>query len=570
MKINNLIKGLCAVIAIVVFGLSCTNLSQKVYSVVPNSEFWQTPAQIAAGVAPAYNVLTNIPDGSIQELVEASTDEMIVPIRGSDWLDADEHIQEWQHTWPDNHPNVSSAWGTIFQGIGEANFTIGVVQGLPKPPSDTTSIYAELRGLRAYYYFLALDLFGNVPIVTSFNVNPSSVKTSSRQDVFNFVQSELLAIIPNLASNVDATTYGRFTKWAAFSLLAKLYLNAGVYTGKSAGTLGTDMFTQAMAACDSVILSGNYALPTDFFDNFSTTNSNNTGTGWENIFVVPFDKVNIGNNNWEMQTLHYQNNVNFQLSGSPWNGFCSDADFYSTFDTSSLYTTKGTTVYRTYLDQRAGQYLVGQQYTIPYTYPPSTNVVYSAAQSLQDSDIQFSIPLVFTPAVPILSNSAGTFRGAGVRDIKYFPEAGTSGNQSNDMAIFRLADVYLMRAEADMRANGTMSATSLGYINLVRQRAYGTTTATLPNPNNAAQPIQVSFTSAITLDNILAERGRELTWECWRRNDLIRFETESGTPYWSGARNPQKTQDPDNHTMLFPIPTQYITANPNLTQNPGY
>jgi hypothetical protein len=570
MKINNLIKGLCAVIAVVVFGLSCTNLSQKVYSVVPNSEFWQTPAQIAAGVAPAYNVLTNIPDGSIQELVEASTDEMIVPIRGSDWLDADEHIQEWQHTWPDNHPNVSSAWGTIFQGIGEANFTIGVVQGLPKPPSDTTAIYAELRGLRAYYYFLALDLFGNVPIVTSFNVNPSSVKTSSRQDVFNFVQSELTAIIPNLASNVDPTTYGRFTKWAAFSLLAKLYLNAGVYTGKTAGTLGTDMFTQAMAACDSVILSGNYALPSDFFDNFSTTNSNNTGTGWENIFVVPFDKVNIGNNNWEMQTLHYQNNVNFQLSGSPWNGFCSDADFYSTFDTSSIYATKGTTVYRTYLDQRAGQYLVGQQYSIPYTYPPSINVVYSANPSLALADIQFAIPLIFTPAVPVLSNSAGSFRGAGVRDIKYFPEAGTSGNQSNDMAIFRLADVYLMRAEADMRANGTMSATSLGYVNAVRERAYGVTTPTIPNPNNATQPIQVDFTSAITLDNILAERGRELTWECWRRNDLIRFETESGTPYWSGPRNPQKTQDPDNHTMLFPIPTQYITANPNLTQNPGY
>jgi starch-binding outer membrane protein, SusD/RagB family len=573
MKLNNLIKCLGAVTAVLVVGLSCTNLNQKVYSVVPNSEFWQTPAEIAAGVAPAYNVLTSIPNGSIEEIVEASTDEMIIPIRGSDWLDADEHVQEWQHTWPDNHPNISSAWGTIFQGIGEANFTIGVVQGLPKPPSDTTAIYAELRGLRAYYYFLALDLFGNVPIVTSFNVNPASVKTSSRLDVYNFVVSELNAIIPNLASDVDPTTYGRFTKWAAFSLLAKLYLNANVYLGSAPGTSAgsSTYYPLAMAACDSVILSGNYALPSDFFDNFSTTNSNNTGSGWENIFVVPFDKVNIPNNNWEMGTLHYQNNVNFQLSGSPWNGFCSDADFYSTFDTTSLYTTKGTTVYRTFLDQRAGQYLVGQQYSIPFTYPPSTGVVYSADPSLALQDLQFSIPLVFTPAVPVLSNSAGNFRGAGVRNIKYFPEAGTSGSQSNDMVLFRLADIYLMRAEADMRANGgAISATSLGYVNAVRERAYGATTPTIPNPNNAAQPIQVQFTNAITLDNILAERGRELTWECWRRNDLIRFETESGTPYWSGPRNPQKTQDADNHFMLFPIPTQYITANPNLTQNPGY
>jgi hypothetical protein len=572
MKINSLRAGLFIAFALSLIGLSCTNLNQKVYSVVPNSEFWQTPAQIAAGVAPAYNVLTQIPNGSIEELVEASTDEMIIPIRGSDWLDADEHIQEWQHTWPDNHPNVSSSWQTIFQGIGEANFTIGVVQGLPKPPSDTTAIYAELRGLRAYYYFLALDMFGNVPIVTSFNVDPSTVKTANRTAVFNFVQSELTAIIPNLASNVDATTYGRFTKWAAFSLLAKLYLNAQVYTadGYSPGAAGTAMWPQCMAACDSVIASGQYGLETDYFDNFSTTNSNLTSNGNENIFVVPFDKVNIGGNNWEMGTLHYQNNVNFQLAGSPWNGFCSDADFYSKFDTSSIYSAKGSTTYRTYLDQRAGQYLIGQQYGIPYTYPPSTNVVYSADASLALQDVQFSIPLVFTPTVSTLSNAAGSFRGAGVRNIKYFPEQGTQGNQSNDMVIFRLADVYLMRAEADMRANGAVSATSLGYLNKVRERAYGATTPTIANPNNPAQPIQVDLTNSVTLDNILDERGRELTWECWRRNDLIRFEIASGTKYWSGARNPEKTQDADNHLMLFPIPTQFITANPNLKQNTGY
>jgi hypothetical protein len=573
MKISNIEKGVGTMLLVTLIGLSCTNLNQKVYSVVPNAEFWQTPAQIAAGVAPAYNVLTQIPNGSIEELVEASTDEMIIPIRGSDWLDADEHVQEWQHTWPDNHPNISSAWGTIFQGIGEANFTIGVVQGLPKPPSDTTAIYAELRGLRAYYYFLALDLFGNVPIVTSFNVDPTSVKTANRTDVFNFVQSELLAILPNLASNVDATTYGRFTKYAAFSLLAKLYLNAQVYNedGYSPGTPGsTPMWTQCMAMCDSVILSGQYGLESNFFDNFSPTNSNLTSNGNENIFVVPFDKVNIGGDNWEMGTLHYQNNVNFQLSGSPWNGFCSDADFYSKFDTTSIYNAKGTTVYRTYLDQRAGQYLIGQQYSIPYTYPPSTNVVYSADNSLALQDVQFSIPLIFTPAVTTLSNAAGAFRGAGVRDIKYFPEQGTSGNQSNDMVIFRLADIYLMRAEADMRANGTISATSLGYVNKVRERAYGTTTATISNPDNAAQPIQVDWTNSVTLPNILDERGRELTWECWRRNDLIRFEIASGTTYWSGPRNPEKTQDADNHFMLFPIPTQYITANPNQKQNTGY
>src|SRR6516162_10280091 len=106
-----------------------------------------------------------------------------------------------------------------------------------------------------------------------------------------------------------------------------------------------------------------------------------------------------------MMSLHYQNNLNFGLSGSPWNGFCSTADYYTNFDTTSVYTIKGSTTYRTYLDQRSGQFLIGQQYNSPYQYPPSTNVVYKADPASALQDLQFSIPLLFTPVVGQISNA---------------------------------------------------------------------------------------------------------------------------------------------------------------------
>lgn len=538
MKAKNLYKGAIGMISILL-AASCTNLDQHVYSVVQNANFWQTPAQVAAGIAPAYAALTNIPDGNTYNLNEITTDEMIVPTRGSDWYDNNQWQQLWLHTWPANHNIVNGAWGDIYNGIGKANFTLSVVNGLATKPSNLDEINAELKVLRAYYYYLAMDLFGNIPLVTDFHTNPDSVTNSPRAQVYSFIESEIKSNMELLPTNVDATTYGRATKWMAFALLAKLYLNAGVYTG-------TPNWQGCINACDSVIASGKYSLQSNYFDNFST---NNQGSS-ENIFVVPFDKVNIGGMNWEMQTLHYQNNANFGLNGSPWNGFSSTADFYANFDTNSVYITKGSDIYRTFLDQRTGQYLVGQQFNVPYSYPPSANVLVKADPSMELKDIQTGKLLSFTPVVNQLSNPADTFRLAGVRNIKYFPEAGTSGNQSNDMVLFRYADILLMKAECEVRLGANLTD-ALALVNMIRERAYG----------DAAHDWALTD---LTLDNILKERARELTWEGWRRQDMIRF------GHFGDARVPAKGQDADSHWQIFPIPAQQISANPNLKQNPGY
>ena len=550
MRINKFYTGLLAVSIATWAGISCTKLDSKVYSVVPNSNFWQTPDQIAAGVAPAYTALQALPSGNTFETNEVSSDEIVIPIRGGDWLDNNVHVQEWLHNWPVDNSNINGAWNDLYNGIGKANFTLSIVNSLATKPGNLDAINAEVKVLRDFFYFKAMDMFGNIPYVTSFNVDPSTVTNVPRAQVFDSIEADLKANVPLLSGDVNATTYGRVTKWMGYALLAKLYMGAQVYTG-------TARWADAMAACDQVISSNNYSLITNYFDNFSPTNSVLTGSGNENIFVVPYDKVNIGGNNWEMMTLHYQNNVNFALSGSPWNGFCSTADYYSNYDTSSVYTYKGTTKFRTYLDQRAGQFLIGQQYSPVYTYPPSTNVIASADPSLALQDLQFGIPLIFTPVVSDISNPAGSFRSAGIRNIKYFPEAGTSGNQSNDMVLMRYADVLLMKAECELRINGANNADAIALVNQVRSRAYG---------GDASHNL-----TALSLDGLLAERAKEMAYEGWRRDDLIRYEVASGTKYFSAARAPSKVEDPaDGHLMLFPIPAQQISANPNLHQNPGY
>lgn len=491
--------------------ISCTKLDTKVYSPVSDQNFWQTSDQIAAGIAPAYQALQNLPGGNLLEISEVSGGEMIVPTRGNDWYDNGDHQSLWLHNWKPDRGPLDGLWSDFFNGIGKSNFTISVVNALTSKPSNIDAINAELKVLRAYFYFQAMDAFGNVPLVTDFNTNPNSITNSDRPTVFAFIEKEVKDNISLLPANKDATTYGRMTRWGAHMLLAKLYLNAQVYTG-------TARWNDCISECDSVIKSGVYSLSADYFDNFSVANDGSA----ENIFIVPFDKKYIGGNNWEMQTLHYQSNATFGLSGSPWNGFCSTADIYNQYDNA---------------DKRKSMYLVGQQY---------------GADGTALVDAQTSLPLVFTANVNSLSDPSAPFRLAGARNIKYHPEAGTSGGQSNDMVLFRLADAYLMRAEAEFRSGNLASARS--DVNLVRERAFG----------EASGGAHDWLISDVTAANLYAERQREMAWECWSRQDAIRFGV------FGNARNPGKTADADAHWQIFPIPAPEIISNPNLKQNPGY
>ncbi|GAO43353.1 RagB/SusD family nutrient uptake outer membrane protein [Flavihumibacter petaseus] len=524
-------------------GLSaCTKLDEKVYSVVPNQNFWNTPEQIAAGVAPAYANLSQIPSGEFQNLMEHSGDGQLTPARGADWLAAGQHIEMWTHTWHAETEAVVNTWPDLYRGISQINFILSIVNGLSPAPENLASINAELKTVRALYYYWAMDLYGNVPLVVDFNTNPNTVTNSPRKDVYDFVEKELLDNKAFLSTTVGATTYGRATRYLAFTVLAKLYLNSQVY-------VNTPRWAEARAMCDSVINSGKYTLMANFYDNFSENNTAST----ENIFVVPFDRANIGGNNIQMQTLHYNNGPNTGVPGGGWNGYCSNAEFYSNFDTTSTYSKRAGNTYRTFLDQRSGQYLIGQQFNEIITYPPNKDMlVASDDPSKKLVDVGTGKLLSFYPDVKEINNPADTFRLAGVRNIKFFPNKGVTTSMNNDFPLYRLADVLLMRAEASMR-NGDASDDDLNAVNLVRSRAYN------------GDQTKLWTMAQLTLTNMLAERARELSWEDHRRTDIIRFGT------FGNARVPAKAQDPaDRHLEIFPIPLAEHQANPNLVQNPGY
>lgn len=562
MKINKINRCLLAIGLALLAMVSCTKLQTNVFSVVPSTSYWQTPAQVAAGVAPAYSTLNGVQaiGGDIANMVEGVTDEMVVPTRGNDWGDAGHWNALWYHSYEPTNDNWNNGWNDVFGGISKCNLIIQSVNGLSPAPPTLPTIIAQVKTIRAYYYYLAMSVFGNVPLVTD-TTTSSTPAIATRADVYNFIIADLQASLPNLTSEVSANTYGQVTKYFAHALLARLYLNAQVFTGipGPAYQAGTASYQAAISECDSVF-AGPYSLMSDYFDNFMP---NNGPGSTENIFAYPCDHTNNKSNTWENAIFHYQSYQAFGMStgSNCWNGFCTEADFYSSFDTTSTYVQSGANTLRNYNDMRSGQWLIGQQYIGTYNYPPSHNVIVAGPGSQRVIDAGTSAPLAFNPNFTLFSDASPAGRLAGVRNIKYFPAASSGqngGDMDNDFVIFRLAEIYFIKAEAELRLSGGNTADALNLVNAIRTRAYG----------NASNNISAG---QLTLPFLLAEKGREMAYEGVRRDDLIRYEVAGDGPYFTKARTVgSKPADPDKHLMVFPIPAKQIVANGNLTQNSGY
>lgn len=441
---------------------------------------------------------------------EETTDAIVVPGRvGGDWADGGVWQQLYLHTYPPSHGNIINSWNDAYDAIGQINITIGLLQGLPSSTGTTYSIN-ELRVLRAYYYFLLVNNYGNVPLIVSSSTDATTVKTTAAKDVFAYLITELKDAGPKLSSKTpaaDPSQYGRLNKWGAYFLLAKLYLNQNVILG----TADNSGYTAANTYCDSLLTSG-YSLNSDYLNNFSSNNVAST----ENIFVIPYDHINATGLQIQMMTFHYNqaNKYNFGPTGGPWNGFTTTADYYGRYDNA---------------DKRKAGWQAGQQYDADGVTPLTT----------RGSDS--SLALNFRP---LISSLYAASERDGVRQQKWQIVPG-SQNQDADYALMRYADVLLMKAEITARLGNLTGA--LTYTAPVRARAG-----------------VANFTAgAFTLDSIYNERGREFAYEGWRRQDAIRFGH-------FGDRRVFKSVDADKHTQLFPIPTSALQKNPNLTQNPGY
>ncbi|WP_026945187.1 RagB/SusD family nutrient uptake outer membrane protein [Algoriphagus marincola] len=451
---------------------SCWELDQEVLDGITQEEVNNSnnPVLIDVLKASAYSRIVGSWGGhnSIWSIYEVSSDEMAIPQKGADWEDGGLWLRAHRHTWQASDEAFNNSWAYCYTAIGEINNLIVSYR-------DVQALTAELRVLRALVYSWLIDSFGNVPIVTEDDLegNPTN---NSRQEVFNFIEQSILENVDLLPKTDTKTTLNYYS---AHAILAKLYLNAEVYTG-------TARWADAEAAANVVINSGLYSLSSNFFSNFATRNGGST----ENILTLPYDENNAGGFNLVQMTLHYSSQATYNLQEQPWNGYASLEEFYNSFDDN---------------DVRKNSFLVGPQFAAD-----GTRLIDISAEA-DDPDGQ---PLTFTPEINMLAPNA--FRQAGVRVGKFEFASGAASSLSNDYPLFRLADMYLTKGEAAFRQGKTGDA--LAAINMVRERA--------------GMP---AFTS-LTLEDIYDERGREMFAEASRRTDQIRFGTWND-PWWEKGQS---------------------------------
>ncbi|HEX2600686.1 MAG TPA: RagB/SusD family nutrient uptake outer membrane protein [Gemmatimonadaceae bacterium] len=519
------------VFALLALAPACTDLTEVPQSAITPENFYRNADEALGGLASVYAQLRTTYDNSYN-ISEITTDEMIVPTRGQDWFDNGKWLDLHRQTFTPNSPAgldlINNSWTDLFIGIARANV---VMHGIATANFEgKQTMVAELRVLRAFYYYMLQDLFGGVPIVCEEEGNPlctgidiAARPRNTRAEVFSFIESELKAAKPDLPATWPADMNGRVTQGTVDAILASMYLNAQVYTGTVSATglqPGAARWQDALDEANAVINSGNYTLTTDanqgctpggcgWRKNFTADNN----TSPEIIFAIKFVAVTDLGNNFLMRALHYH-----QYSGAnePWNGFSTLADTYASFDPN---------------DERKQIFLAGPQVNL-VTGQPATD--------------RQGNPLFFDPNIP---DPTSATEGQGVRIAKWpVDPAHVNQDAGNDYAWFRLGEMYLIRAEAENELGQT--ALAIADINTIRARVN-------------APALAAGLTQQQVRDAILKERLFELTAEGKRRTDLIRFgQFTSGTWYAKTTNLPYK--------ILFPIPQTQIETNPALEQNPGY
>lgn len=471
----------------------------------------------------------------VYDLNTFTTDEAIMPTRGGDWYDGGFWQGLFLHKWGVNNDAIQATWEYLYKVVMLSNASLEHIETFALTHSDAElpAYRAEVRAFRAMYYYYLMDLFGRIPVVLASKVASKDIVLSERKEVFDFVFRELQAsapLLPAQFSNRSGNYYGRLTRPVAYFLLAKLALNAEIYTdndwtddtrpdGKNifidvdGNTLNA--WQTAEAYCDKITAQG-YRLEPDYTANFAVYNENSI----ENIFTIPMSKTLYTN---QMQYLfrsrHYNHAKALGLSGE--NGSSATIEALQTFG------------YETSEQDPRFNYC----YYAGTVYDLKGNVV-----KLDDGTV-----LAYEPWKVALDVSDEPYeKTAGARMKKYEidDKAMKDGKlMENDIVLFRYADVLLMKSEAKVRdgRNGDEE------LNQVRTRA-GASECTA------------------TLESLLAERQMEFAWEGWRRQDLIRF----GQFTRGYSSRPQLPGEESGYTTVFPIPEKIRQMNPGWGQHPGY
>ncbi len=488
-----------------------------------------TPAQVAADTN--VNSLMNGVYGSMEfaycdflqvfALSELTTDEAIAPTRGNNWDDNGIWRVLHQQKWDANNERIN----LTFNSLGGIVFAATDVLQY----HANTQQKAEARFLRAWAMYWFLDLFNQVPYRNPGDsvVNPAKVLTGT--EALDFIISELTTIQKDLPAGPANVA----NQNAVRGLLMKCYLNKGVYANRANPVFDPADMNQVISLADEIISSGPFSFTPNYFDNFSPENQS---IGTENIFTQR--SSHDGNYNLALAWIAVYSYPYPQLGA---NGFTTLSDFYDRFDS----TDKRRQAVYDYANAPPNPgrrvnlgFLIGQQYDLS-----SDDSLYWPGSVL---------PVIFTPEVENQLPGPDLL-DPGIRPLKYAPDfVNYFGPATNEFVYLRFADVLLMKAEAIFRGG---TGTNVG--------PYGSTALHIVNAIRTDPSRGVSAFTSLNADNLLDERGRELWWENWRRQNMIRFQK---------FLNPfeEKAYQSDPHYLIFPIPNQQLAVNPYLLQNPGY
>lgn len=562
---NKIFKVLSLSVGIILLSNSCTDLEEQVL----DETFSSTPSEKDAAnglLVPIYALLPTIYQHTTYfALQEISTDEAILPYRGgTDWGDNGIYIELHKHTYNSNTANVRNTWNPLVQALSRCVTAIDALPNVSDPNAKT--YLAEAIGMQAFYNLMIFDLYG----IVFKKDNPGKTSEILRgSDAVNYLIAEFQKAEPNL-QNRAAVGHGRLTKAGVWGLLARLYLNAPVYRDRYATNFdfkASDM-DQVISYCDKIISSGEYKMSPSYFSIFDDNNNTND----EIVFAVD-QRADLNGHN----RMAY-----FSLSGDQYplpafpgangtDGPAITSDFYRSWVEaySPLDPTRDPRFYKENLrtpttavdtcvagsDFKINRGILrGQQYgliRINGVFQKCENGNFKVGALTNLSRNRPDVKVVFTEKVDF--TTAGSDYSTGYRVEKYeFSSTSNTGRNrgEHNIVILRLADVYLMRAEAQLRKGNTAAA--LTDVNFVR----ASRTASTPPP----------ALSTISLDLLFRERGFEFYWEMLRRTDMVRFNKYEGV--WTEKDNNDKNK------RVFPIPQTAIDGASNLVgylvQNPGY
>lgn len=520
----------------------------------PNEEFLNTLTSGLYGP-----LIPNFTERLVFNLQEATTDEVIVPTRvsaggGSDWFDGGRYVTLHRHTWGPDEATLNDVFNNLQAGIASSLEVVDILSSNSSNELVMASL-AEAKGLLAFYSYYMFDLYGQIPYV---DVTTSENQVLSGAAAIEEIETLLLEAIPNLTGKGGASSGTRFNRGAAEMLLAKLYLNKAVYDDRYAQSFNfnaADM-SEVITRTTNVINNEGYSLASDYFRLFDGDNDMNEASN-EIIFAADLQAGISGNRAFIAMT---QSQGVYAADGGSfrgWNGFATLPEFVDTWDTSdpryfeeNLPQETGTIAPEDYKLNRGIQ--VGVQYgAVPVdgennpseggTFRRDGNgqvIIEELRNFLRDNNV-----VDYRKDIPVNADFQSD-QNSGARVYKYEYDTPGPGRWDTNIniPILRLADAYLMRAEARLR-NGDAGG-ALADVNIVRA-ARGATALT-----------------SIDLSGMLNERGFEFYWESHRRTDMIRF----------GTFNSAYTAKPETAAefRVFPIPRNALAASTLLTQNPGY